>query len=217
MAHVPLRIDVVSDVVCPWCFVGKRQLEQALERFRTDHPGTEIDVRWHPFQLNPGLPAEGVDRAEYLRKKFGIADTERIYANVRRAGAEVGLALDIESIARQPNTLQAHALLEAAASSGCQDALAEALFAAYFLQGRDLTDPSVLRTIAGSAGLGAPAIDRALSDAEAHAEVTQADERARAAGVRGVPCFIVNQRAAVSGAQGADAILEAIDSVYEPG
>lgn len=210
MTVSPLTIDVVSDVVCPWCFVGKRQLEQALERWQRDSPDRPVEVRWHPFQLNPDLAPEGMLRSDYLERKFGSADTSRIYVNVKRAAAAVGLDLAIEAIVRQPNTLRPHALLEAAAEEGVQDALAEALFTSYFQQARDLTDPTVLREIALGAGLSAAAIDRALDDAQAHQAVTQADLRARRAGIRGVPCFIVNGRSAVSGAQGADAILEAM-------
>lgn len=207
----PLRIDVVSDVVCPWCFVGKRQLEQALARWRRDHPDLPVEVHWHPFQLNPDLPAEGMARTDYLAGKFGSADTSRIYANVNRAARAVDLPLAIESIVRQPNTLRAHALIGAAAEQeGLQDAVVEALFVAYFQQARDLTDASALRQIAQAAGLAASAVDQALDNANAHQTVAEADQRARRAGIRGVPCFIVNGRSAVSGAQGADAIVEAM-------
>ncbi|MBM3409206.1 MAG: DsbA family oxidoreductase [Betaproteobacteria bacterium] len=205
----PLRIDVVSDVVCPWCFVGKRQLEQALARWRRDHPDRPVEVHWHPFQLNPDLPADGMARTDYLAGKFGSADTSRIYANVNRAASAVDLPLAIESIARQPNTLRAHALIDAAAKQeGLQDALVEALFVAYFQQARDLTDVSELRRIAHEAGLSESAVDQALGDAQAHLAIAEADQRARRAGIRGVPCFIVNGRSAVSGAQGADAIID---------
>ncbi len=210
MSSNAIRIDVVSDVVCPWCFVGKRQLEEALDRWRSHHPDHRVEVRWHPFQLNPDLPAEGVSRSDYLARKFGSADTSKIYANVQRAAGAVNLSLAIDSIARQPNTLRAHALLEAAPDQDTQDALVEALFGAYFQQGRDLTDADELRRIARETGLGEAQIDHALADADAHQAVAEADQRARRAGIRGVPCFIVNGRSAVSGAQGADAILETI-------
>lgn len=217
MAAEAIRIDVVSDVVCPWCFVGKRQLEEALARWRETHPGQPVQVRWHPFQLNPDLPVEGMSRTDYLARKFGSADTARIYSNVQRAAGAVDLTLAIDAIARQPNTLRAHALLEAASDSATQDALAEALFSAYFQQGRDLTDGAVLREIARAAGLSEPQIDQALADPQAHEAVAQADQRARRAGIRGVPCFIVNGRSAVSGAQGADAILDQMTLEAEAG
>ncbi len=208
MSESAIRIDVVSDVVCPWCFVGKRQLEQALARWEREHPGQPVEVRWHPFQLNPDLPAEGMSRSAYLAGKFGSADTSRIYANVERAAGAVDLPLAIEAIARQPNTLRAHALISAAPDQASQDALVEALFAAYFQQGRDLTDVATLREIASAAGMSDELIERALADDAAHQAVAEADQRARRAGIRGVPCFIVNGRSAVSGAQGADAILD---------
>jgi len=206
-----MSIDIVSDVVCPWCFVGKRQIEQAIEQYQTVHPETTITVRWHPFQLNPDLPAEGVARSDYLRAKFGTDDTRGLYARVRGAAQAVGLTLDMESIARQPNTVAAHALLELAAEEGCQDAMAEVLFKAYFQQGRDFTDPHALRAVAQLGGLSESAIDRALSDASLHARVADADRRAREAGISGVPCFIINRRTAVSGAQGAAALLEVME------
>jgi predicted DsbA family dithiol-disulfide isomerase len=208
-----LSIDIVSDVVCPWCFVGKRQIEEAIERYRATHPEITVTTRWHPFQLNPDLPADGVARSDYLRAKFGTDNTQGLYARVRGAAQTVGLSLDMESIARQPNTIAAHALLELAAEEGCQDAMAEALFRAYFQQGRDLTDHEVLRAIAQLGGLSEPAIDRALSDAALHQRVADADRRAREAGISGVPCFIINRRSAVSGAQGAEVLLEVMEDV----
>lgn len=208
-----LSIDIVSDVVCPWCFVGKRQIEEAIERYRATHPEITVTTRWHPFQLNPDLPAEGVARSDYLRAKFGTDNTQGLYARVRGAAQTVGLSLDMESIARQPNTIAAHALLELAAEEGCQDAMAEALFRAYFQQGRDLTDHEVLRAIAQLGGLSEPAIDRALSDAALHQRVADADRRAREAGISGVPCFIINRRSAVSGAQGPEVLLEVMEDV----
>lgn len=217
MSSDAIRIDVVSDVVCPWCFVGKRQLEEALARWRQMHPGQPVEVHWHPFQLNPDLPAEGVSRSDYLAQKFGSADTSRIYANVQRAAGAVDLTLAIDAIARQPNTLRAHALMAAAPDEASQDALAEALFRAYFQQGRDLTDVAQLRDIARSVGLADSAIERALADPQAHQEIAEADQRARRAGIRGVPCFIVNGRSAVSGAQGADAILDKMALETEAG
>lgn len=215
MAQDVLRIDLVSDVVCPWCFVGKRQLEQALERWQASHPGTEVSLRWHPFQLNPDLPVAGMARSDYLSAKFGSADTGRIYTNVRRAADAVGLALEMESISRQPNTVRPHALLEEAAESGLQDPLAEALFVAYFQEGRDLTDALVLGEIARRAGLSETQIARALSEPVAHEAVAQADQRARRAGISGVPCFVFNGRHAVSGAQGAEALLEVMDLAHQ--
>lgn len=203
---------MVSDVVCPWCFVGKRQLERAVSLWQNAHPGEPAPVVvWHPFQLNPDLPVEGIARSEYLERKFGHADTTRLFQNVRRAAAAVGLELRLEAIARQTNTLRPHALLSLAADSGQQNALAEALFEAYFQQGKDLTDSEVLRSIALAQGLPPLAIEQALESAELLQEVAQADQQARDAGISGVPFFIVNRAVAVSGAQGADALLAAFE------
>jgi predicted DsbA family dithiol-disulfide isomerase len=187
--------------------VGKRQLEQAIALMRTTHPSIEVQVRWHPFQLNPGLPQEGVARSDYLKAKFGSDDTAR-FANVRWAATAVSLELKLEAISRQPNTLRAHALIAQAADGEPQDRVVEALFVAYFQRGRDLTDERTLREIGHQAGLTPSAIDQALQDADALAAVAQADQHAREAGVSGVPCFIANDRYALSGAQGAQAITQ---------
>ena len=208
-----LRIDVVSDVVCPWCYVGKRQLEEALARWRERHPGEpEPEVRWHPFQLNPTMPAGGMPRSDYLKRKFGHADGGAIYARVRAAAGQVGLTLEMEAIERQPNTLRAHALLAAAGTQGCQDALAEQLFRAYFVAGADLTDDAVLARVAERGGLAAQTVREVLGDEQLLEQVRAADEQARESGVSGVPFFIFGEKVAHSGAVGADALLAAIES-----
>lgn len=213
----PLRIDVVSDVVCPWCFIGKRQLEDALQRWQDAHPDAPApQVAWRPFQLNPAMPPEGMGRDEYLLSKFGRSDTGKIYANVKAAAQTVGLSLNLEAIAKQPSTLRPHALLEKAAGAGVQHALAEALFDAYFLQGRDLTDRAVLADIARGAGLPEADVQAALTDEALLAEVADLDEQVRDMGISGVPCFIVNGRYAVSGAQGADRLMMAFNKAMEP-
>jgi len=148
-----LRIDVISDVVCPWCYVGKRQLEAALERWQADHPDAPAPiVRWHPFQLNPDFPEAGMARADYLQRKFGTADPGAIYQRVQAAAAAVGLAPEFAKIARQPNTLRAHALIAAAPDQASQQAVVERLFQAYFVEGADLSSRDVLATLAAEAG-----------------------------------------------------------------
>lgn len=209
-----IRIDVVSDVVCPWCYVGKRQLEGALAQWRERHPGlAEPQVRWHPFQLNPGLPAEGMPRSEYLARKFGHSDGGSIYARVRAAAAQVGLALEMEAIVRQPNTVRAHALLAAAQAAGRQDAVAEELFRAYFVEGADLTDLGVLEAIGLRAGLDAETVRNTLDDGQLLDQVRDADTQARESGVSGVPFFIIGGKASLSGAVGTAALLAAIEEV----
>jgi predicted DsbA family dithiol-disulfide isomerase len=207
-----ITIDVVSDVVCPWCYIGKRQLEQAIAQWQAAHPQAPAPtVNWHPFQLNPDMPGEGIARADYLQRKFGRSDVGRIYDNVKRAAGEVGLPLNIEAIDRQPNTLRPHALLAAAADAGCQPQMAEVLFNGYFIEGRDLCDTGTLAELGRSAGLDEARLQAALNDTDLHAAVSDQDQQAREGGISGVPYFIFNNRFAVSGAQGADRLLRALD------
>lgn len=211
-----LQIDVVSDVVCPWCYVGKRQLEEALASWRERHPGEpEPQVRWHPFQLNPAMPANGIERGEYLASKFGHADGGAIYARVKAAAELVGLKLEMEAITRQPNTLRAHALLAVAGTEALQDELAEELFQAYFVNGSDLTDDAVLEALAVSAGLEAATVREVLADQQLLEQVRAADLQAREAGVSGVPFFIFGGRSALSGAVGAAALLAEIEAAAQ--
>lgn len=205
-------IDVVSDVVCPWCWIGKGQLDAALARWAALHPQQPVPaVVWHPFQLNPDLPAGGMPRGEYLDAKFGSRHAypaERIVQAAERA--QVPMRLD--RIARQPNTLRAHALLGAAGAvqSELQHALADALFRAYFAEGLDVGDEAVLRQIGVQTGLPADRIDAAWDD-DALGATASADTQARRAGISGVPFFVIGNRVGVSGAQGADALLNAFD------
>lgn len=205
-----LRIDVISDVVCPWCYVGKRQLEAALARWREAHPGTpDPQVRWHPFQLNPDLPEEGMARADYLARKFGTPDPGAIYQRVSAAARAVGLEPDFAKIARQPNTLRAHALI-GAAQGDAQQAVVERLFLAYFVEGADLSSREALEQLAREAGLPDAAIREALDGAGAQ-QAAGDDTEARKLGVSGVPFFVIDGKLGVSGAQGADALLAAFE------
>ena len=208
----PLRIDVVSDVVCPWCFVGKRQLEEALRRWAAAHPGAPApEVRWLPFQLNPDMPPEGIDRREYLQRKFGRGDPAAIYNRVREAAAAAGLDLELQAIGRQPNTLRAHALVHFAGEEGRQDAMVEALFDAYFRRGVDLTRDETLRALGAEAGLDEGSIAEALGNEAVWQAIADADLQARELGIDGVPFFIVGGRIGVAGAAGADALVQAFE------
>jgi len=203
-----LQIDVISDVVCPWCFIGKRKLARALALYRERNPGAEAPaVTWHPFQLNPGLPESGVDRAEYLQRKFGER-SGNIYARVTAIGAQVGIPFDFGKVVRQPNTLAAHSLITLAAEAGRQDEVVEAFFRAYFVEGRDLTSNETLVEVACGAGLEREAVERCLASAEARTHIREEDEEARRLGVDGVPFFIFNRRYSVSGAQDPETLLE---------
>jgi predicted DsbA family dithiol-disulfide isomerase len=206
-----LAIDVVSDVVCPWCFIGKRRLEGALERYAAAHPEAPAPaVTWRPFQLNPGLPADGMARDEYVARKFG-ARGGAVYDRVARIGRDVGIAFAFERIARQPNTLAAHSLIELAQTRGLQDAAVEAFFRGYFLDGVDLTARANLVATAVGAGLDRAEVEAWLDRAEAREAVAAEDARARELGIEGVPFFIFNRRLAVSGAQPSDVLLDAME------
>lgn len=215
-AATELTIDVVSDVVCPWCFVGKRQLEQALAELAAEHPEVgKPTVQWHPFQLNPELPEQGMSRADYLEAKFGTRESGGIYDRVRAAAGEVDLTLSLDRISRQPNTTRAHALV-AVADAQRQDPVVEALFRAYFQEGRDLTDEAALIETAREAGLSEPAIEAALHDAGVAETIRSADASARRMGISGVPFFIFNRRLAVSGAAGAETLKSAALKALQP-
>lgn len=210
----PLSIDVVSDVVCPWCYIGKRRLEAALQG------RGETRVRWHPFQLNPDIPPGGIGRREYLEAKFGGPERAReIYARVEAVGREVGIPFDFERIARQPNTLDAHRLIDwgQATDTGRAGPLVERLFHAFFLEGADLGAQDVLACLAGEAGYDESAARVHLASGVGRDDVAAADARTRALGIGGVPFFIFNQRLAVSGAQPPAILAEAMDQALGTG
>ena len=204
----PFAIDVVSDVVCPWCFIGKRHLAAALAQI-DDLP--DVVVRWHPFELNPDLPASGVPRRDYLERKFGGAErAAQIYARVHEAGRRGGIAFDFDAIERQPNTREAHRLIAWAQANGDADALVERLFAAYFLEGRFIGDRDELARVAAEAGVDEAAARTWLASDIGRAEIAKAEERARALGITGVPFFIFDGRVALSGAHPPDTLRDAI-------
>jgi len=209
-----LVVDIVSDVVCPWCYIGKRKLEAALFELETRAPGASIAVRWHPFQLNPDLPAEGVDRIAYLEAKFGSkARADQIYSRVKSVGAEVGIAFDFDRISRVPNTLDAHVLIAWAQQRGAgeaTDALVEGLFRAFFIEGRLLGEREELVRIAAEAGLPEQETRSSLESLPVRAEVEAEDREARGVGIGGVPFFIFNGRTAVAGAHDPETLLKAI-------
>lgn len=207
-----LEIEVFSDVVCPWCFIGKRRLEEALSRLAADEPLLTTEVRWRAFQLNPDLPRAGIDRKSYLAAKFGSpARAATIYDRVRSAGNTVGIHFAFDRIMRQPNTRDAHRLI-GWAQQGDRDASAvvERLFAAYFRDGRSIGEMATLCEIAQKAGLDAAAARAHLASDAGNSAIAESDRRARALGVTGVPFFIVSNRVAVSGAQTADVLCDAI-------
>ena len=193
-----MKLDIYSDTICPWCFIGKRRLEKAL----AGRPGGGISVTWRPFELNPAMAAEGMARDEYLALKFGGPDRARqVYAAIAEAGREEGIAFAFDRIRRTPNSFDSHRLIRYAGSTGRQDQVVEALFRGYFLDGLDIGDRHVLAGIGASAGLAKDELDAYLA-ADVGVAETRADEaRARTLGIDAVPCFVVNTRHAISGAQ----------------
>jgi predicted DsbA family dithiol-disulfide isomerase len=214
-APAALTIDVVSDVVCPWCYIGKRRLEGALAQWAAAHPDAPAPVvQWRPFQLNPTLAETGMSRREYVKRKFGDQGAAN-YARVAAVGQEVGIPFAFDAIERQPNTLAPHALIGAAGEVGIQDAMVEALFRAYFLDGRDMTDRATLMEVAMAAGMTREQAQTVLDSPEARETAAAEDEQARAMGVSGVPFFIFNGRLAVSGAHPAETLLQAMAQATE--
>ena len=205
----PRTIDVLSDVVCPWCYIGKRQLESALPA-----AADRAHVRWHPFELNPDLPREGIPRRQYVETKFGARGrADEVYARVRAAGENVGLRLDFERIVHQPNTFDAHRLIAWAQSRSdatMADRLVEALFRAFFVDGRDIGHRDELADIAAASGFERLEARSMLDSDEAAADVMEMRRRVREMGVGGVPFFIFDGKVAVSGAQPPDVLQEAM-------
>jgi len=204
-----ITVDIISDAICPWCFIGKRRFEAALAQVPAD---LEVLVAWRPYQLNPDMAPEGMDRKAYLAAKFGgDARAEQIYDRVREAGQSVGIDFNFGGIPRTPNTINAHRLIGLAGRGGKQDAVVEGLFRAYFLEGRDIGDRDVLASVAASAGLEEKVVREYLAGRDDVDRVENEDAMARRMGIQGVPCFILNRKYAISGAQEPAVFLEALE------
>jgi predicted DsbA family dithiol-disulfide isomerase len=216
-----LTIDVVSDVVCPWCFIGKRHLDQALQLWRDEQPDCAVEVRWHPFFLNPDTPERGEPYRPFLEKKFGgPKQLEEIWQRVSEAGRKAGIEFAFEKIELRANTLNAHRLIHHAQKAGddgtAVNKLIEGLFAAQFLEGRHLGDRAVLAAVAGECGMDRDAVQRYMeSDEDAEGVRAAAGEMQRM-GISGVPFFIFNKRLAASGAQPPEALLKAMREAMQP-
>ena len=205
-----VKLDIISDPICPWCYIGKTLLDQALAQ-RPDHP---FQIEWHPFQLNPDMPAEGMDRAAYLQAKFGGKDGAiTAYAPVLERAEAAGLSIDFAAITRTPNTLDAHRLLHWAGIEACQDRMAMALFQAYFDQGRDIGDHEVLADIADSLSMDGAMILRLLQTDADREDIKARDAQFRQMGISGVPTFIVAGQHAVPGCQPVEMWLKVIDEI----
>jgi predicted DsbA family dithiol-disulfide isomerase len=202
-----LSVDVISDVICPWCYIGKRRLEKAVAALEGQH---EARVRWLPFQLNPTMPSEGVSRREYRTRKFGSWERSlELDARVVAVGETEGIQFVFDRIERTPNTLDAHRLIWLADAQGVQDAVAEALFQAYFTDGRDISNRQALLDVVAEAGLDRLKAGGVLNGDDGLNAIKEADEQARRIQVEGVPFFVVNGRHTLSGAQQPDVFIGA--------
>ncbi|MEI4194972.1 DsbA family oxidoreductase [Roseovarius sp. E0-M6] len=207
-----VRVDIVSDPICPWCYIGKAELDAALHD-RPDHP---FEIVWHPFQLNPDMPEGGMDRRTYLEAKFGGKDgAVTAYKPVVERAEEAGLDIDFAAIGRTPNTVDAHRLIHWAEAESLQNRVVDALFLAYFREGRDIGDRGTLSEIAGNCGMDAAMVARLFEGPSDIEDVQARDRQFREMGVSGVPLFIVAGRHAVPGCQPKELWLKVIDDIME--
>ena len=200
-----LTVDVISDVICPWCYIGKRRLEKAIAAH-----GEPVKVRWLPFQLNPTMPKEGICRKEYRIKKFGSWEkSQTLDAKVVVVGETEGIHFDFDRVERTPNTVDAHRLIWLAEQQDCQNAVVEALFVAYFTDGRDISNQQTLLDLVVDAGLDRPRAVALLDSDEGMDAIKEGEGLSQRHGVNGVPFFIINDKITLSGAQQPDTFVEA--------
>lgn len=205
-----IKLDILSDPICPWCYIGKRNLDVALAQQEFQ----PFVIEWHPFQLNPDMPAGGMDRREYLETKFGGAEAAvKVYSRIAEAAEEAGLILNLAGIERTPNTLNAHRLIHWAGIEAKQTKVVTLLFEAYFEKGMDIGNLDVLADLAEAAGMDKAATQRLLQGDTDLEDIRARDAHARARGVTGVPTFIVAQKHAVVGAQPPDLWLNVVEEL----
>lgn len=211
-----IKLDIISDPICPWCYIGKAYLDRALAA-HPDHPFT---IEWHPYQLNPDMAAEGMDRREYLELKFGGQDGAiKVYGEIAKKAEEAGLQIDFAAIKTTPNTMNAHRLIHWSGLEGRQAFVVAALFKAYFVEGRDIGDTGVLCNIASESGMDADMVERLLSTDSDLDDIRARDGHSREMGVRGVPTFIINNESVLTGAQAPETwgqVIVEIGEMNEP-
>jgi predicted DsbA family dithiol-disulfide isomerase len=201
-------IDIYSDIVCPWCYVGKRRLERALAQL---NGGAHARITWRPFQLNPTMPSDGMDRATYLKAKFGSLEAfGQMEEQLLAAGVGERIPFAFEKIQRTPNTFAAHRLVWYAEQQGKQDSVVEALFRGYFLEGKNIGDVTTLTHVAAEAGLDRTETEEFLESEKGVVEVKAEEAVGRQLGIRGVPYFVLNGSISISGAQPPDIFVSAI-------
>ncbi|MET4807370.1 DsbA family oxidoreductase [Limibacillus sp. MBR-115] len=204
-----MRIDIFSDTICPWCFIGKRRLEKAIKS-----RGEEIEIHWRAFQLNPEMPSAGMDRTEYLERKFGGPEgASQVYSRIEEVGRSEALDFAFDRISRTPNTVDSHRLVRFATNIGKQEELVERLFQAYFTEGANIGDRKQLAEIAVEVGLDRAEVEEFLAGEDLKEEILAEDLFARQQGIQGVPCFIFDGRYAVSGAQDPEVLMKVMDSL----
>jgi len=209
-----VKLDIMSDPICPWCYIGKANLDRALAQ-RPNHP---FLITWHPFQLNPDMPKQGMDRRDYLETKFGGQDgAVKAYAPVVEHAEKAGLTLNLDAIKTTPNTINAHRLIHWAGIEERQNDVVDALFQAYFVDGRDIGDTDTLADIADACGLDASVILRLFSTDEDVKDIVERDAAARGMGVTSVPTFIVASQHAVPGSQPTELWLNVMDDLAAQG
>jgi predicted DsbA family dithiol-disulfide isomerase len=207
MTRRPVSVDVVSDVVCPWCYLGKRRLEHAIALV----PDFEVAVNWRPYRLDPIIPPEGIDRSEYIISKFGsLHALDEAHGRLEAMGSAEGVAYRFDLISRTPDTTNAHRLVAWSAADGRQDRMVERLFSAYFGEGKDIGNLDMLATLAGEVGLDADTVASRLTGDEDRQSVAAEIDDAYRIGVTGVPCFILDGRYGIVGAHPAESIAAAI-------
>lgn len=204
-----MLVDLYQDLICPWCLIGRKRFADALAA----RPGLRLTVRPQPFQLNPAMPRDGMDRQTYLSAKFGGPDrASRIYAIIEETARREGLSLNLGRIERTPNTVSAHVLVQhLAAMGGDALGLSQAFLEGYFFHSLNIGNPAVLTELAAPFGLSPPAVREALADADGFAGVKASDARARQIGIQAVPSFVFDGRYAISGAQEAEAFAPLLD------
>jgi predicted DsbA family dithiol-disulfide isomerase len=206
-----MQVDIYSDIVCPWCYVGKRRLERALAQLGD---AVQARITWRPFQLNPTMPSDGMDRAAYLKAKFGSLEAfGQMEEQLLAAGADEQIPFAFEKIQRTPNTFAAHRLVWYAAEQGTQDNVVEALFRAYFLEGQHIGEVTTLTHVAAEAGLDRTETGEFLESAKGVVEVKAEETVGRRLGIRGVPYFVFNDTVSISGAQPPDIFVSAIRQI----
>jgi len=210
-AKQQIRIDIVSDVVCPWCYIGKRRLEKALDQLNNSF---DFEIEYHAFELNPDMPATGVNHKKYLSQKFGgEARYEQLTSHTAQVAAEEGLKFDFDDNSISPNTRKAHAIIQFAKASGKQLPVMEALFKAYFTQNINLADDKNLVDVAVSAGMDRSEVESLISTDDALVQVALAEKEIAKLGVSGVPFYIINNRYGISGAQATETFVKALQEI----